>query len=261
MKKALLTLGIALAAMTTQAQDFRVGITGGLNSTWLLNNNVFDANDELDVASTFGGRFGIEGIYAFNEKLGVSVGLNFLSKHNQKFNGKDLPGDSSFNAIAKLSYFDIPILFRLTSSGGSYFEIGPQIGLLGKNSFDFDKSDKNGKASVLNYSGKSFDGSYNKTNVALVFGFGADIDITDNIYITTGLRLGYSFSDVTKEYDTDNELATATNNNDVSPLNTWAHYEDAQTTGSSSNPNNFNYQKTNRAFAGLNLGVSYKFTK
>ena len=50
MKKALLTLGIALAAMTTQAQDFRVGITGGLNSTWLLNNNVFDANDELDVA-------------------------------------------------------------------------------------------------------------------------------------------------------------------------------------------------------------------
>ena len=87
MKKALLTLGIALAAMTTQAQDFRLGITGGLNSTWLLNQNVFDQNDGLDVASTFGGRFGIEGIYSFSEKAGVSLGLNFISGHNQKYTG------------------------------------------------------------------------------------------------------------------------------------------------------------------------------
>lgn len=262
MKKALLTLGIALVAISVQAQDFRVGLTGGLNSTWLLNKNVFDANDELDVASTFGGRVGIEGIYSFNENLGVSLGVNFLSKHNQKFTGKDLLGDSTFDARASLSYIDIPLLFRLTSKGGSYFEIGPQIGLLGKNTFDYTKKSSTGNESKLNYKDKSFDASYNKTDIALVFGFGADIDVSENIFITAGIRLGYGFTDVTTESADANKLgAEVVKGNQISPLDYWAHYEDAGTTGSATNPSTFNYEKTNRAFAGLHLGVSYKFSK
>jgi hypothetical protein len=250
MKKALLTLGIALAAMTTQAQDFRLGITGGLNSTWLLNQNVFDQNDGLDVASTFGGRFGIEGIYSFSEKAGVSLGLNFISGHNQKYTGDQtgLDGD----AKTKLRYIDIPVLFRLTSGGGSYFEIGPQIGILSSAKEDYESQD--GKFTYSNADVKS---GFNATSVAFVFGFGADIDVSDNIYITTGLRLGYGFTDATNEYSSLDEFSDDNPNYDpidgpsyISTLSAHINDEDQ-----------LDYQPTNRAFAGLHLGVSYKFSK
>ena len=46
MKKALLTIAVVLAALSVQAQGIRVGLSGGINSTWLMNKNVFDANDK-----------------------------------------------------------------------------------------------------------------------------------------------------------------------------------------------------------------------
>jgi hypothetical protein len=126
----------------------------------------------------------------------------------------------------------------------------------------YTKKSSTGTESKLNYKDKSFDGSYNKTDVALVFGFGADIDVSENIFITAGVRLGYGLTDVTTEYSDANKFKSEDVKGDqISPLNGWAHYEDASTTGSVNNPNAFNYEKTNRAFAGLHLGVSYKFTK
>jgi hypothetical protein len=252
MKKALLTIGFALTVIAAQAQDFRIGITGGLNSTWLLNQNVFDQNDGLDVASTFGGRFGIEGIYSFNEKAGVSLGLNFISGHNQKYTGDNgNPVSLDGDAKTMLRYIDIPILFRLTSGSGSYFEIGPQIGILSSAKEDYESQD-----GTYSFSGADVTNGFNPTNVALVFGFGADIDVSENIYITTGLRLGYGFSDVTKEYASVDEFLTDNPNyltDDNLYLSTLAAHTDDK--------GNFDYQPTNRAFAGLHLGVSYKFSK
>ncbi|MGR6086615.1 MAG: porin family protein [Arcticibacter sp.] len=252
MKKALLTLGIALAAMTTQAQDFRLGITGGLNSTWLLNDNVFSANDGLDVASTFGGRFGLEGIYSFNEKVGMSIGLNFISGHNQKYAGDQtfLDGDLK----TKLRYIDIPLMFRLTSGSGSYFELGPQIGILSSAKEDFKSND--GQESWSDVDVKS---SLNTTNVAFVFGFGADIDVSENIFITTGLRLGYGFTDVTKDYPTTQDFLNDNPdyvNNDAIYLTSVAAQQEITDNGAT-----HDYKATSRAFAGLHLGVSYKFSK
>jgi hypothetical protein len=247
MKKALLTLGIAISTLSIQAQDIRVGLTGGLNSTWLLNKNVFDQGDNLDVASTFGGRIGIEGIYSFSEKAGVSLGINFLSNNSQKYTGDVL--NFNYDVKTKLSYIDIPVLFRLTSSGGTYFEIGPQIGLLTSATQDSSSS----APGAISYSGKDVKYGYNSTNFALVFGFGADIDVSENIYITTGLRLGYGFSDVTKEFSTDAEFDNALPVGGVQSFSTNAANTDDK--------GNFNYEATNRAFGGLHLGVSYKFAK
>jgi hypothetical protein len=235
--------------MTTQAQDFRLGITGGLNSTWLLNKNVFDQGDDLDVASTFGGRFGVEGIYSFSEKAGISLGLNFISGHNQKYTG-DLGTNVNYDAKTMLRYLDIPVLFRLTSGSGSYFEIGPQLSILSSAKQDYTLSPDPNKTS---YSGEDVKWAFNSTNVALVFGFGADIDVSENVYITTGLRLGYGFTDVTKEFKSEEEYDAANPNDDVDGFTTLAaHIND---------DDELDYQPTNRAFAGLHLGVSYKFSK
>lgn len=248
MKKALLTVVVILAALSVQAQNVRVGLSGGVNSTWLMNKNVFDANDELDIAASFGGRFGIDAIYSFSEKAGISVGVNFLSTHNQKYTGDD--GNNNFDGKVKLNYLDIPLLFRLTSTGGTYFEIGPQFSFLSKAEEELESD-----ISFLNYSGKDVKNSFNSTNVGLILGFGVDIDVTENIYITTGLRLGYGFSDVTKEYDSEAALPDAGPFGTNSFPNYWAHYEDAGT----ENDSQFKYEKTSRVFGGLHIGVSYKF--
>lgn len=242
MKKALLTICIVIAALSTQAQSFRLGVSGGVNSTWLMNKNVFDANDGLDIATSFGGRFGIDAIYSFNEKVGLSIGFNFLSTHNQKYTGE--VGSADYDLTTKLKYLDIPILFRLTSSGGTYFELGPQIGILGSAKEDFESS--NPSVFGLDYDDRNVKSGFNSTNIAVILGFGVDIDVTEKIFITTGLRLGYGLSDVTEEYETPLELAISTASNTVQ----YAHIDD---------DGDFHYEKTSRAFGGLHLGVSYKF--
>lgn len=251
MKKALLTIAVVIAGLSVQAQNIRVGLTGGVNSTWLMNKNVFDADDELDIAASFGGRLGIEGIYSFNDKTGLSLGFNFISTHNQKYTGESSSGNVSYDVTEHLKYFDIPLLFRLTSSSGTYFEVGPQFGFLTSATEDFETS----PSSPFDYEGDEHDGSYENMNIAVILGFGVDIDVTENIFITAGLRLGYGLSDVTTEYGSAAELAAADNMDEISYPNYWAHYENANT----QNGDQFSYEKTSRVFGGLNLGVSYKF--
>ncbi len=248
MKKALLTIAVAIVALSTQAQSFRLGISGGVNSTWLMNKNVFDANDGLDIAATFGGRVGIDAIYSFNDKVGVGIGFNFLSRNSQKYTGDEafLDGDLT----TQLNYFDVPITFRLTSTGGTYFELGPQFGFLtsAKETYEGDV------ASAFDYEDYSVKGAFNTTNVALILGFGADIDVSENVFITTGIRLGYGFSDVTKEYESSEEFLS--DNPDAAFSNAFYLTSVA---AQIDDDGDLNYEKTSRVFGGLHLGVSYKF--
>jgi hypothetical protein len=239
MKRVLIIVALVSASMVVQAQNVRLGLSGGINSTWLMNKNVFDQNDGLDIAASFGGRIGIDAIYSFSEKVGVSVGVNFLSSHNQKYTGDATGIDGDLTV--KLKYLDIPILFRLTSTSGTYFEIGPQFGILNSA-----KETYEGNSTGFDYDNISVKNGFETTNIAAILGFGVDIDVTDNIFITTGLRLGYGISDVTKEFSSPLNLVLGTN----SAATEFAHMDD---------DGQFNYEKTSRVFGGLHLGVSYKF--
>lgn len=253
MKKALLTIAVVIAAMSLQAQSFRVGLSGGVNSTWMMNKNVFDYDDGLDVATTFGGRLGLEAIYSFNDNVGVGVGFNFLSRNSQKYTGDNRGNDVRLDGdlTSKMNYFDIPLTLRITSSGGTYFEVGPQFGFLTSAKETY----KNNSNPLLDYDNVDIKNSFNKTNIALVFGFGVDIDVTEKIFITTGLRLGYGFTDVTKEYKDAAEFLS----DNPEALTNNAQYI---TTGSANTDDkgDHNYERTSRVFGGLNLGISYKFS-
>jgi hypothetical protein len=234
MKRLLIICIITATALSASAQNFRIGLGGGFNSTWLANSNVSDQGDDLDFAVTFGGSIGIEGVYGFNEKSGISIAMLY-SGHNQKYEGE--AGNTSYESTVKMRYLDIPILFRITSPSGTYFEVGPQVGFLmsadeeGDLGPDIDVKD-------------SFEG----TNIAGVLGFGVDIDVSENVIITTGLRLGYGFTDATSEYSSESDLDAALSEGKVGTSTYYAHYD---------NKNNFGYEKTNRIFGGLKLGVTY----
>jgi len=252
MKKALLMVAVVLSALSTQAQNFRLGLSGGVNSTWLMNKNVFDYDDGLDVAATFGGRVGIDAIYSFTEKVGIGVGFNFLSRNSQKYSGDNKGHDYQLDGelTTKMNYFDIPITLRLTSSGGTYFEIGPQFGFLTKaeETYEGEHSD------LFDYEEVDVKNAFESTNIGMVLGFGADIDVSENIFITTGIRLGYGFTDVTKEYE--NEVDFLSDNPES--ISNGAFY----TTTLAANVDDegdLNYEKTSRVFGGLHIGVSYMF--
>ncbi len=235
MKKILVCVALLTTAMSVNAQKFKLGLGGGFNSTWLMNKNVFDADDNLDIAMTFGGSFGLKAQYYFNDKVGLELGV-MTSGHNQKYEG-DIPGtDESYEVKDKLRYLDVPLLLRLGGDKGGYFEFGPQFGFLSKVTED-------GSAAGLSYDDEDVKNSFNSTNVAAVVGFGVDVDASEHFTITAGLRLGYSFTDVTKEYD-----GGDFGDDDISLATSAAHVNDK---------GNLDYKSTGRLFGGLHLGILY----
>lgn len=74
MRKLLLSIALIAGGITAGAQGLKVGLGGGVNSTWLLNKNVSDQGDAIDFASTMGGAFGLKAQYYFTEKNGFGNG-------------------------------------------------------------------------------------------------------------------------------------------------------------------------------------------
>lgn len=259
MKKILALLLITCSVGTAFAQEgFRFGAKGAFYSTWMFNKNISDEGPELDYASTFSPTFGINGIYMFQERYGVSVDLIYAA-HNQKMDGFVPPenANNTFDYELKASYLDIPILFRASTPSGPYFEIGPQFSLLmgAKESITFAKPDgvfnpSLGKVNV-NYADRNIKNDLNGFGMSAVLGFGVDIKLSDAINLSTGFRFGYMFTDASVEYNKQ-EAETAFKEGDLSYLARRIH---------TNVDGDFDYQPTNRVFGGLQLGIQVLLDK
>jgi Outer membrane protein beta-barrel domain len=188
MKRIFLVLGLVAAITSAEAQKLRVGIEGAYNSTWLFNKNVSDAGEELDYASTFGYQVGATVIYDFKEGVGISTGI-LMGTVNQKYtNFKNNPA-LKYESQTMLTYIDVPLLFRITSPKGPYFEIGPQFSFISK-------AETEGKTST-----QDIKDEVNSVNISAQIGFGYDIKASEKLTIGLGLRFGYGLTDAGKEPD------------------------------------------------------------
>ena len=255
MKKILAIAVIVITSLSSaQAQEgIRLGAKGSFFSTWLFNKNVSDQNASLDYASSFSPTFGVQAIFMFKETYGINAEIIYAS-HKQKYDGYFGNEDNTFTNEINLSYIDIPILFRVSSPKGPYFEIGPQVSLLmgAKETFELANS------SASNYSDKDVKDDFAGFGVAGVLGFGIDIKLTDMINLTTGLRFGYMFTDATTEY-TEAETGDLSDKDLLSIVSYASHYEAEKELGD--NKNKFSYQKSSRAFGGLQLGIQFMLDK
>jgi hypothetical protein len=249
MKKILAIAVIVITSLSSaQAQEgIRLGAKGSFFSTWLFNKNVSDQNASLDYASSFSPTFGVQAIFMLKETYGISAEVIYASqkqKYDGYYNGNE---NNTFTNELSLSYIDIPILFRVSSPKGPYFEIGPQASLLmgAKETFETALTPTN------NYSDKDVKDDFAGFGVAGVLGFGIDIKLTDMINLTTGLRFGYMFTDATTEY-TQIELGVLDDLNTLSGVSAASHFN---------TENKLDYQKSSRAFGGLQIGIQFLLDK
>jgi hypothetical protein len=253
MKKTILALLLVGAMHTLQAQEgVRIGVKGAFNSTWLFNNNVSDAGPSLDYESTFGGSLGAQVIFMFAETYGMSAEV-LLSSHNQNYAGFLNKNEANtFKLENRISYLDIPVLFRVSSPKGPYFEIGPQASILlgAKESY----SSLSNSVANPNYSDKDFKDDFNGFGLSGILGFGVDIKISEKINLNTGLRFGYTFTDATSEYSPSEGTALLLKN-ELSQNAVLNHTGKDDGKGG----NIFDYQKSNRVWGGLNIGLQYSF--
>jgi len=233
------------ASAQTEDDSFSLGIIGGVSTTWLINKNTFNAGEEVNVNTTFGGNLGISGLYSFNNAAGVYLALLY-SGHNQSYRGEIIP-EISFENKIKLIYLDMPVLFRLQSKKGSYFELGPQLSILMSAKENFTSSPNSG-LNREDYKNKDFRENFDNTNISAVLGFGFDFDASEVIMVSTGLRFGYSFTDVTKEFS-ETEMALLETANQLSYTSILSHQAEN---------NVFKYEPTTRFFGGLRVGVAYR---
>lgn len=208
MKKTLLSGAFLLAVIAVNAQDagsttssekkntFELALKGTANSTWLFNTNISNIGDEQNYASAFGFNYGA----AFTAYFGnVGVGIEGLyGNHKGGYAGtyvlKDSTGSTVFTSDYKsnvnLSTLEIPVLFKLKSSGGgAYLEVGPTYNMV--LSADYTRTGT-GMDTTMNVSEE-----YAKSYFGAILGFGLKFKLGDGpVGIITGLRLRYSFTDL-----------------------------------------------------------------
>lgn len=115
MRKLILT-ALLFWAVTTQAQNFQVGLKGGVNISNFTGGNFNTIKNKTLVGFHAGGlmRFKFGGLALQPEVLFSSQGAKLDSVGNEK--------------DYKISYINIPIMLQYETPGGFYVEAGPQVG-------------------------------------------------------------------------------------------------------------------------------------
>lgn len=104
---------MVMVAPASRAQNFNLGIKGGLNLYTITTNNV--DNDQLASA-----HFGLLGHIHLDRQLAIQPELVYSAQGAKSKSG----------ANVKLNYINIPVLFQYMFDNGFRLQLGPQVGIL-----------------------------------------------------------------------------------------------------------------------------------
>jgi hypothetical protein len=194
MRKVLAILFIFSTLSHAHAQMWvDLGLKGSFGVNMLFNKNINDDpefNQQLSTGFNVGGKLGLN----FNDFHEITFDFLYYS-FNQKYKYNVLdPVDNSkpeYLRSVKFSGLDFLLMYR-HNNDGRYVEIGPQFSLVKSIS------------ATDNYPGSTFlstdfASQFTPNFTSVVFGFGSYLIGTENFGLTTGVRLGYSFSDLVAE--------------------------------------------------------------
>lgn len=264
MKNLVLSLFACTLFSVLQAQTgAHLGVQGGFNSVWILNQNNYGFQ-ELDYSRKFGFLAGASFGYNFEETIGMQVDLQYVTLGQDYFDlSKDFcnidnDGDNKPDKVetfryVDLSYLQIPVMFKYTSARKKkevisiHLMAGPTFGVLTGADMLYEAD----TLALFNDTyfaipGDSIDymvpeffqstatetakDYFTKLDIGLLFDFGLDIYLSDNLYVSPALRFYAGATDI-------NAKATRERRPDI---------ETTDYTGASRN-----------AFGGLTVGIHY----
>ncbi|MFH1321768.1 MAG: outer membrane beta-barrel protein [Bacteroidota bacterium] len=198
MKKAILITAIALAGLTFQspAQNLTIGVKGSFISTWLFNKYVSEAPAaEQYYVPSFGNSYGLSAAIFFNESFGIEANF-FYSTHSQKYAGEGSLTEPEYSSETYYNKIEIPLLIKIKSEQGAYFEIGPIYSVISNPTYEYDTDQdilfyiKHGSPE------KDIEDAFAKDAIEGMIGLGVDIDLFHHFTLTTALRFSASITDL-----------------------------------------------------------------
>ncbi|GAA4306955.1 hypothetical protein GCM10023183_22510 [Nibribacter koreensis] len=221
MKKYLL-LPFLLFPLLSQAQSTKgpyIGVTTQFQNTWIINDEQYEDVNYEHKFTTKWAPFGITAGYKFNENHNLQVEL-IRSKQGENFDIVDVNGDKTGEKEIDLVYWNVPLLFKYTTTGRMRFNFhfGPQISFLQKGT----ETNRISRSATYSQKGVEFTGpapgtyllasvdeedrqkdskvgSFNKYDLGAAVGTGLEFDVNSNTYLSANLRGHYNFVNIRKE--------------------------------------------------------------
>jgi hypothetical protein len=170
-----------LFSISSNAQSWiDVGLKGSYGMTQVYNKSIWENRkvvNKLSYGHNYGGKAG----WNFNRKYALT--LDFLyGSASQVFEFNTEGG--SYDEKLVYNQFDLPLLLRVNSQTGSFFEVGPNVAWMSRH------------RELANGSTEDLKQYFNSTNFGFIVGMGAYMLGSKNTYLTFGARLHIGLSDM-----------------------------------------------------------------
>lgn len=206
----LVAAAICLSAAAVSAQKgIEIGVQFTPGNPWILNDEDFAEDQELDFRGTFGYNLGATLGYNLTDGFGVATGIIYNKSGQNYITGYDGVAKADQNTFSReLTYIRVPVLLKINGSldagSSSFFRIGPH--------FDFIQSAKytyqwnsglfagvTDEKDYLDYRGPLGTASepykvYNKMVIGLTAELGGQINVTESLKVIMALHLSGSLT-------------------------------------------------------------------
>lgn len=195
---------LMLCSITTFAQQAKFGVKAGLNIANLAGDYPATSGDYFTIETSAITSFHFGGFVEFqlNEKIRFAPEL-LLSVQGNVIETKGTPWNPptqtyqtvSFTQNPKLTYINIPVMFKYEVLNKLHLELGPQIGflLIAKSKWEFTNEEAPAENSTItvdllndgiyNLSGQQIYVERGMNGTDLSFNFGASYDLTNSVYV------------------------------------------------------------------------------
>jgi hypothetical protein len=204
-KFTLLTLALIFTSIFLNAQSkINFGASGGMINPWIINQNNYGLDFEMDYVAKIGGNGQISIGYDFNKNIGLRLDLGYATLGQ---NYKDTHQGAEFTREINLNYFQLPLLFKFRTSGETvrfYAAAGPQFDFLMSAKQKYYKNDTLYNEIILNpinnqpvnVGQEDIKDRYESMDIMIRLDLGVEITLVKNLYLNAGMTSAYGLLDI-----------------------------------------------------------------
>ncbi|MGB1206861.1 MAG: outer membrane beta-barrel protein [Chitinophagales bacterium] len=191
---------ILLLFLTTTTIFAQRGLEVGLKvlpqTSWIFNDDDFEAGDALDFEPKFKMAYGLNIGINLSDRFGIQSGVIY-SPQGQKYTHTNeiFLGTIANTSEVRLNYIQIPVLLKLNSDPMSVFSFvagaGVQFGFLQDAKYYINNVEIN--KTLLGDDATEF---YNEKDLSVVFNIGTQINVTEHLNLSLAIQADYSLDDI-----------------------------------------------------------------